>query len=165
MGRTEKMISLAITNDPARAADARRFVRGFLMDIEASDDDVFEALVAVEEAISNAVRHSGRPPGDGIIEIRCKYLPAEFVVQVVDDGPGFDYEQARVEQAPDPLAPGGRGLFLMNKLMDRVVVEPSRSGTVVTMTRYLNGRDDVPGDDNHDRTYGGNWSSGRELSE
>lgn len=161
MGRTEKMITLAIPNEPARVPEARRFVRSFLMDIEASEDDVFEILVAVEEAMSNAVRHSDRPVGEGIIEARCIYSPAEFVVQVVDDGLGFEYTPAEVLSPPDPMASGGRGLFLMHRLMDQVVVESSERGTVITMSRQLRGRDDVSADESEHRTYEGrDWSRG-----
>lgn len=160
------MITLAIPNEPARVPEARHFVSGFLMDIEASEGDLFEVLVAVEEAMSNAVRHSHRPVGDGTIEIRCIYSPAEFVVQVVDDGLGFEYTPAEVQSPPDPMSSGGRGLFLMHRLMDRVVVESSERGTVVTMSRQLRGRDDVPADEAEHRTSEGrDWSRGREVSE
>jgi serine/threonine-protein kinase RsbW len=153
MSTAEKTMRIAITNEPARVSEARRFVRGFLMDIEASEEDVFEILVAVEEAASNAVRHARPPNGKGTIEIRCFYAPSEFVVKVADHGPGFEYEPDVVEDVPDPMASGGRGLFLMNRLMDRVVVEPSEQGTVVTMSRQLNGRDDVPADETYHRTH------------
>jgi serine/threonine-protein kinase RsbW len=154
MNPTEKTMRIAIKNEPARVSEARRFVRGFLMDVEATEEDVFEILVAVEEAASNAVRHARPPYGKGTIEIRCFYSPSEFVVQVVDDGPGFEYQPAVVENAPDPMSSGGRGLFLMNRLMNRVVVESSERGTVVTMSRNLNGRDDVFADETYDRTHG-----------
>lgn len=153
MSPAEKTMRIAITNEPARVPEARRFVRGFLMDIETNEEDVFEILVAVEEAASNAVRHARRPHGKGTIEIRCIYSPSEFVVKVADDGPGFEYEPAVVEDVPDPMASGGRGLFLMHRLMDRVVVEPSEHGTVVTMSRHLNGRDDAPADETYGRTH------------
>jgi stage II sporulation protein AB (anti-sigma F factor) len=166
MSQAEKMMTFAISNEPARVHEARHLVRDFLMDVEASEDDVFEVLVAVEEAAANALRHGGRPPGEGLIEIRCIYSPAEIVVQVVDDGPGFEYDPAAVVEMPDPMASGGRGLFLMYKLMDRIVVESSAHGTVVTMSRALRGREDVPADETRDRTYRREddiW--GREVSE
>jgi serine/threonine-protein kinase RsbW len=149
----EKTLTLTIPNEVERVPEARLFVRGFLMDIEATDDDVFEILVAVEEAATNALRHNPKAPGEGLIEIRCAYMPSEFIVQVSDDGPGFAYDAKLSQQTPDPFAAGGRGLFLMGRLMDRVYVEPSEHGTSITMTRHLNGVDDAPPDTTRDRTY------------
>ena len=160
MQQVEKTGTISIPNEAARIPEARLFVRSFLMDIEASEEDVFEILVAVEEAASNALRH-GRPQGTGQIGIRCAYTPAEFIVEVIDDGRGFTYRPAKYKEMPDPLAPGGRGLYLMNRLMDSVGIASSSKGTVVTMTRELHGVDDAPTDTDHDRTYEAGSASSR----
>ena len=154
MPDVEKTATLSIPNEAARLAETRLFVRSFLMDVEASEEDVFEILVAVEEAATNALRHGGQPTGDGLIGIRCVYTPAEFIVQVIDDGVGFKYRPLEHREMPDPLAPGGRGLFLMNRLMDRVDISSSGRGTTVTMTKPLHGQDDTPAEMARDRTYG-----------
>lgn len=154
MHRVEKNGTISIPNVAARIPEVRLFVRSFLMDVESSEEDVFEILVAVEEAATNSLRH-GQPEGTGQIGVRCAYTPAEFVVQVIDEGGGFKYTPRKYRQMPDPLAPGGRGLYLMNRLMDTVDIASSERGTVVTMSRHLNGVDDVRTDTNRDRTYEG----------
>jgi serine/threonine-protein kinase RsbW len=76
--------------------------------------DVFGVRLALEEAITNAVKHGHR--GDSTIPVLISYhVNVERVLaQVEDQGEGFD-----PRQVPDPLAPenlervGGRGLFLM----------------------------------------------------
>ena len=158
MSEAEKQIALSIPNEPSRIPEARHFVHSFLMDVETSNRDVFEILLAVEEAATNALRHSHRLPGEGTIRVICEYAPARFTVRVSDDGPGFDYDPAHYREMPDPLAAGGRGLFLMHRLMDEVDVRSTPEGTAVTMTRQLHGLDDVRADSGHDRTYEGEGS-------
>jgi anti-sigma regulatory factor (Ser/Thr protein kinase) len=58
-------------------------------------------------------------------------------VTVADDGPGFDPSRIDPGSLPDRFAAGGRGLFLMRKLMDDVDIYSSSEGTTVTMSRSL----------------------------
>lgn len=75
--------------------------------------------VGVTEAIANAVLYgNGSDPGKTVrIEVRLDARCVE--VCVIDEGEGFD-----PASVPDPTAPerlevaGGRGLFLIRKLMD-----------------------------------------------
>jgi anti-sigma regulatory factor (Ser/Thr protein kinase) len=58
-----------------------------------------------------------------------------LTITVTDDGPGF--APAEMDDGlPDPLASGGRGLFLMKELMDDVSIV-SGPGTTVTLTRRI----------------------------
>ncbi|MDP9233065.1 MAG: ATP-binding protein, partial [Actinomycetota bacterium] len=50
---------------------------------------------------------------------------------------GFDPARFEVAQMPDPFASGGRGLFLMQKLMDEVTTESSEDGTTVTLRKRV----------------------------
>ncbi len=80
--------------------------------------DLFGVRLALEEALVNAIKHGNR--GDPAKEARLRYhVNAEFLVlEVEDDGAGFD-----PAGVPDPLAPenlerpSGRGLFLIRKYM------------------------------------------------
>jgi len=75
-------------------------------------DDV---VLAIEEACTNAVRHSGSADN---IEIDLGFEGADLFVVVRDHGHGFDLSRFRPEELPDLLSDGGRGLFLMAKLVD-----------------------------------------------
>ena len=76
--------------------------------------DVFGVRLATEEAIVNAVRHGHRNDPDKYVSVRYRVNGDRVLIEVADQGPGFDpYEVA------DPLAqenlerPSGRGLLLM----------------------------------------------------
>jgi anti-sigma regulatory factor (Ser/Thr protein kinase) len=70
----------------------------------------FDILLAVREALTNAVLHgNGNRPGS-TVTLRCRPDPGcrSLVVSVADEGPGFDLEAHRAPE--DPLSERGRGI-------------------------------------------------------
>lgn len=80
-------------------------------------------VVAVTEALSNAILHGNRQDPNKYVSLRFRYDPSRrvFSVEVEDQGPGFD-----PSILPDPteadnlLRESGRGIFLMRNLADAV---------------------------------------------
>jgi serine/threonine-protein kinase RsbW len=92
--------------------------------------------VALTEALSNAIlRGNGDDPAKQV-HVRAKVDTRELVVEVGDEGDGFDLDGKSIDPTtPDNLArEDGRGLFLMRKLMDRVERLDVATGSVVRMT-------------------------------
>lgn len=83
----------------------------------------------VTELLSNAVNAS---PPDGSVIVRLDRDPDAWSVTVVDEGPGFRTGSLAI---PGPDAIRGRGLALVNQLVDAVVVERVDGLTVVTAQR------------------------------
>jgi sigma-B regulation protein RsbU (phosphoserine phosphatase) len=133
----EPVREIVVPNEPARISDIRRFVAAFLADLRAPVEISSEILLAVGEAAGNAYRHGRRHEGRSEIRVRCEYLRPDLEVAIADDGRGFDVAEVADRGTPDPLAQGGRGLFLMHELMDEVVMSPSDDGTTVVMRRSL----------------------------
>ena len=101
--------------DPARMRRARDRIRDYLQAqccIPAAVDDI---VLAVEEAMTNAVRHSGASDD---LEVSMRFEGSDLIAEVKDRGCGFDTTDLDPDRRPDPTLPGGRGLFLMSKLMD-----------------------------------------------
>jgi serine/threonine-protein kinase RsbW len=93
--------------------------------------------VALAEALSNAIlRGNGDDPGKHV-RVRAEVDSERLVVEVVDEGPGFDFDAKLVEPAEGDLdREDGRGLFLMRKLMDRVERVSVPRGSAVRMTLH-----------------------------
>jgi serine/threonine-protein kinase RsbW len=96
--------------------------------------DVFAVRLALEEALVNAIRHGhgGDPTKEAVM--RCVVAAEGVVVEVEDQGAGFD--PGRVADPLDPAnleRPGGRGLLLMRSYM--AWVRHSRRGNHVRMGR------------------------------
>lgn len=93
----------------------------------------FEIELAMREALANAIEHgSGRDPSKRIqCCVACDHERGMLIV-VRDPGPGFD-----PAQIPSPIvgrnlfSTGGRGIYLINQLMDEVRFE--RGGTEIHM--------------------------------
>jgi CheY-like chemotaxis protein/anti-sigma regulatory factor (Ser/Thr protein kinase) len=93
-------------------------------------DRRFDILLAVREALSNAVFHgNGNRPGT-TVSLRCLPDPERrsLVVAVADEGPGFDLAAATAPE--DPLSERGRGLPLIRHHARDVAM----NGGTMTMT-------------------------------
>ena len=97
------------------------------------EDSVHWMGVAVRESVINAIKHGNRSDQQKPVEIEFAFVPAnapaELVIRVCDEGPGFD-----PELVADPLAPenmlrsSGRGIFFMRSFMDDVVMRRRPEG-------------------------------------
>ena len=100
-----------------------------------SADKEFEVETALREALANAVRHGcGRDPEKKVqVCVACDDSRGMLIV-VRDPGPGFD-----PGEIPDPVrgenlfSSGGRGIFLINSLMDQVSY--AEGGTEIRMLK------------------------------
>ena len=92
--------------------------------------------VALTEALSNAILRGNRGIRDKHVRVRAVVSDSALVLEVADEGAGFDLEACTV----DPNRPGnleredGRGLFLMRSLMDRVERYEADARNVVRLT-------------------------------
>ena len=93
--------------------EAMRFARTQLM---------LNLPVALTEALSNAILRGNLDDPRKCVRVRARVDAAALVVDVMDEGAGFDLEACMVDCTTPERVHGedGRGLFLMHKLMDRV---------------------------------------------
>lgn len=93
--------------------------------------------VALAEALSNAILRGNGDGADKHVRVRAIVNDDSLVFDVTDEGAGFDLSA----DWPDPTKPenlmmeDGRGLFLMQRLMDRVERFQS-DGNVVRLTLF-----------------------------
>ena len=93
----------------------------------------FEIEVALREALANAIEHGAGHDSSKQIQccVACDHTRGMLIV-VRDPGPGFD-----PSQIPSPIvgkglfSTGGRGIYLINQLMDEVRFE--KGGTEIHM--------------------------------
>lgn len=107
----------------------------------ASEDERVDLMVAVMEALNNAIDHGNGVDASKKVHLKIDIHPAFITVWVQDEGRGFD-----PNAAPDPLAPenlmnnSGRGLLMMRAFMDEVDFRPSQKGTLVKMIKYFSSK-------------------------
>ncbi len=78
--------------------------------------------VALAEAISNAIVRGNGEAAQKHVRVRAVATEKTLVFDVTDEGEGFDLDETRRDPtaAENLLLEDGRGLFLMQRLMDRV---------------------------------------------
>jgi serine/threonine-protein kinase RsbW len=92
---------------------------------DVSDDLVADLKLAITEACSNSVRHA-YPDGRGTVEVLYELRDDRLVVEVVDDGPGFDPRAANAYG--DGLAEGGLGIAIIKAIADEFEIGPAADG-------------------------------------
>jgi serine/threonine-protein kinase RsbW len=83
---------------------------------ELSDETLADLKLALTEACSNSVRHAYRDGRAGVVDIEYDLQSDRLVIEVSDDGPGFDYVEADGEESE--LTEGGLGLAIIRSLSD-----------------------------------------------
>lgn len=127
-------ISLRLPHDRASVTVARHLARHALVAIDVAGDVVDDIELALSEACTNVLNHSGVSDS---YEVGISVRADRCEVRVADRGCGFDYEVLRQHQADDD-AERGRGLAIMRAVMDRAaVVSRPEHGTTVTLVKRL----------------------------
>ena len=88
--------------------------------------------VALTEALSNAILRGNHEDLSKGVRIRATIDERALILEVEDEGAGFDLDACLVDPSGDGnlFREDGRGLFLMCSLMDRVEQIPARANVV-----------------------------------
>jgi serine/threonine-protein kinase RsbW len=103
-----------------------------------ADKDRFAMRLALEEAVVNGLKHGNQGDPARRVWVRYRVGPEQALVEVEDQGPGFN-----PGAVPDPLAPenlgrpGGRGLLLMRAYL--TWVRYNDRGNAVTLCKSRSG--------------------------
>jgi len=134
-GRTHH--GLEIPADLARIGQVRKFATQVMTRYRIPKRAADEILLALSELVQNAVEHGAHGHEDATVRVRMAFDAGSVVFEVEDS---FTSEQTAVELRrrlaeaglPDDLeSERGRGLFLVQAMMDRVEVVPLAQGGVV----------------------------------
>jgi len=121
-------LDLLMPAEPVSLARIRAAIRRWCARIGAAPEDVSDLLVAVEEAASNAVEHAYGPV-DGQVAVHLAFESPVVVATVRDHG---RWREPRGLHR-------GRGMVLMQALVDRMETEHLDQGTRVTLWKQLDG--------------------------
>jgi len=104
------------------------------------EDRLTDLAVALAEALSNAAVHGHRLDPKRRVAIVLLVSAGCVVVEVSDSGIGFDAHAVSDPTSPErQLAPGGRGIFLMRRLVDEVSYNASGNTVRLTVRQSTNG--------------------------
>ncbi len=119
--REAELVELVVPNDLYSARQSEERVMSELARCDYGADVTFAIKLALEEALTNAVRHGNDNDTSKRLVVCYAVSPDRAVIMVRDEGHGF-----RPNRIPDPTAnenlerPCGRGIMLMHAYMTRV---------------------------------------------
>lgn len=151
-------VQVSIPGLPQFIGVARQAVDAVGEQLRLSADDRMAVRLAVGEACNNAVFHS-RPrsvpaaeakeaeetlgQGIGRVVVACRISPEALEIDVANDGQAAFRPREEPGRMPDALSESGRGMALMEMLMDSVEYLADKGCTVVRL-RKLRRADAAP---------------------
>ena len=118
---------------PATIPLARHLFADWLQYLAVDDAERSDLLLVVSELCSNAVRHASGAPG--ALTLRAWADGDSVVLEVEDDGAGFELVGRYGDDLPDTSAEQGRGLYVVQALTDEMSVRRHADHTVVRAVR------------------------------
>ena len=122
------MLMLRLSSSPNNICEVEAFVKELVARHAVKDELYANILISLTEAVNNAIIHGNDMDESKFVKVFCDRSEKELCIRVSDEGQGFN-----PEDIPDPTAPenlvkiGGRGVFLMQKLCDRVAFHDNGS--------------------------------------
>lgn len=109
---------------PSEATASRELQKSILDEVarcQYDEGSVFAIKLAVEEGITNAIKHGNKYDPGKNVHVDYTVTPQKFEITIEDEGPGFD-----LGEVPDPTCEenlekcSGRGILLIGAYMTKV---------------------------------------------
>jgi anti-sigma regulatory factor (Ser/Thr protein kinase) len=114
---------------PEHTVTSRRELARWLKDIEVEPERAYDILLAVSEAVTNAMEHGNRFDGTQVVSLQATLHGQSLIVTVNDRGRWLEPS----DHPPSRSQYRGRGLHLINELAANVEIASSTNGTQITM--------------------------------
>ena len=113
---------LSLPSSPDAIHEVEMVVEEIRQELDFKEDVYANVMVAVTEAVNNSIIHGNKSNQQKKVYVEFETMGNyRLLIRVHDEGLGFD-----PKQLDDPTAPqnidriGGRGVFLMRQLADRI---------------------------------------------
>ena len=138
--RNENEMKLEFLSKSNNEAFARITVAAFVASLDPTIEEISDIKTAVSEAVTNSIVH-GYEDKIGIINLRCKIIDRDVIIEVSDNGKGIE----NIDMAKQPLYTSkpnlersGMGFTIMESFMDDLNVESVLGlGTKITMKKTI----------------------------
>ena len=123
-----RTVQLTIPAKPEYITLSRLALTGLSRVRPLPEDTLADLKLALTEACSNSVRHAY---GDGEGHVRISFELAEdrLVVEVTDDGTGFEPEATGREPGDEELTEGGLGIAIIRSIADELEIGGREDGS------------------------------------
>lgn len=137
MNSLSRPFTLILPSDPKLLPLARAFIEGVCQYCHCEPCFSESVQLAVHEALQNAIRHAHGDHSDAVLEIHAVPRDDGLEICLLDDGEPFDVSGVP-HLDPGEMRLGGRGVYMMRRLVDELQSEPRQPrGNVLRMVKYF----------------------------
>jgi len=126
-------------SNPLNTRMARNVVRSFLTQRGIAEEDVWDLEIAINEALTNVIRHTYRGDQTKPIKISILWDGEELKVFIRDYGDHVDPKLLK-PRLPDPEREGGFGLYIIHRVFDSVEFSNVCRGNLLVLKKKVRGR-------------------------
>lgn len=105
-----------------------------------SQEDGERLWLAIQEGIANAMRHGNKLDKQKPVKVTFTPAPEKLEIRIEDQGTGVELSCIPNPNLPENLLkPGGRGVYFMRAVMDKVELEHRVDGSTLVLVKYRKG--------------------------
>ena len=138
-GAHRVQLRFVLPSDPRYLPVVRGAVNALAAAIGWSESDCLAITLALDEALTNVIRHAYHNRPDGVIELECRQTPDALEVTLFNRGAAPDISKICAREIGGDQ-PGGLGTHIIKDVMDTVSYRETPEGNWLVVTKRLPGK-------------------------
>lgn len=127
---------IVMSSDARLLAVLRSAIGSLTLELGWSESESRAITLAVDEAVTNKIRHACKGMADTRIQIEFRTEPGVLIFRLTDQGEPPNPERLCARQKGSAV-PGGLGTHIIRDVMDEVSYTTTADGNHVIMKKYL----------------------------
>lgn len=130
--------TITIPSDLAYLTVVDEFVEDILRGYGAVESLVADIAISVSELVNNSIAHGNALDSTKSVTVSVKCSNSEVIITITDEGQGFNPDdiESPLDEA-NLMKDSGRGIFIVQQLMDEVDVDVSDRGTKIVIKKKI----------------------------
>jgi anti-sigma regulatory factor (Ser/Thr protein kinase) len=122
--------------DPVQLSVIRHQLADWVAPLRLTEQETADVVLAVDEAVSNAVEHAYGPGESGRVELTLWTEPGTLSIEIVDHG-RWRAPAGDAQHVPETAADASRGIGLMNTMVESVLIHFDDRGSRVLLRQHI----------------------------
>ena len=128
-------IQFRIPADDKYVPTIRKAIQSIASNLGFSKEVSEDIELSVDEALANAIYHGSPQSKTNSVVVVCKVCDEKLMIEVRDEGPGFEPPKSNGSSEGELWSEHGRGLRLIYNLMDNVNIRKTPKGSRIRMVK------------------------------
>ena len=140
MAGQEVSKNILINNNLSEIERLSKAVAEFGKKNNLSSEVIYDVRLALEEVVSNIINYGFEDNYEHQISIEMNLQGETLTMKIKDDGKPFnplEVKNTNLEKPFDEREIGGMGIYIVRKLMDKILYKREEGNNVLQLTKYL----------------------------